>query len=55
MPGLLTPDQAAVAILKGWAQGQFEIHFPKRFTLWMKTLRHLPNRMYFYVVRKAAL
>jgi NAD(P)-dependent dehydrogenase (short-subunit alcohol dehydrogenase family) len=55
MPGLLTPDQAAVAMLKGWAEGQFEIHFPKRFTLWMKTLRHLPNRMFFYVVRKAAL
>ncbi len=55
MPGLLTPDQAAVAMLKGWSLGQFEIHFPKRFTLWMKTLRHLPNRMFFYVVRKATL
>jgi NAD(P)-dependent dehydrogenase (short-subunit alcohol dehydrogenase family) len=55
MPALITPEQAATAILKGWAQGAFEIHFPKRFTLWMKTLRLLPNRIYFYLVSKAAL
>ena len=54
MPALITPEQAATAILKGWAQGAFEIHFPKRFTLWMKTLRILPNRVYFYLVSKAA-
>ena len=55
MPALITPEQAATAILKGWARGAFEIHFPKRFTLWMKTLRILPNRMYFYLVAKATL
>ena len=52
MPALLTPAQAAKAIVQGWAQGDFEIHFPKRFTLWMKALRLLPNRMYFYVARR---
>lgn len=55
MPALITPEQAATAILKGWARGAFEIHFPKRFTLLMKTLRILPNRAYFYLVSKAAL
>jgi NAD(P)-dependent dehydrogenase (short-subunit alcohol dehydrogenase family) len=55
MPGLITPAQAAQAILKGWAQGRFEIHFPKRFTWWMKALRVVPNRWYFYLVRKAVL
>jgi short-subunit dehydrogenase len=55
MPALITPEQAATAILKGWARGAFEIHFPKRFTVWMKTLRILPNRMYFYLVAKATL
>jgi short-subunit dehydrogenase len=55
MPALLTPAQAAQAIVKGWARGAFEIHFPKRFTLWMKALRLLPNRMFFALVRKAAL
>jgi short-subunit dehydrogenase len=55
MPALITPEQAAAAILQGWARGAFEIHFPKRFTLWMKALRVLPNRVYFYLVGKAAL
>jgi NAD(P)-dependent dehydrogenase (short-subunit alcohol dehydrogenase family) len=55
MPALLTPQQAALAILKGWAAGSFEIHFPKRFTLWLKLLRHLPYRLYFALVGRATL
>jgi short-subunit dehydrogenase len=55
MPALLTPAQAAVAIVQGWAKGRFEIHFPKRFTLWLQLLRILPNRAYFYLVSRAAL
>ena len=55
MPALLTPDQAADAIVAGWAQGAFEIHFPKRFTLWLKLLRILPNRVFFKLVGKVAL
>jgi NAD(P)-dependent dehydrogenase (short-subunit alcohol dehydrogenase family) len=53
MPALLSPDQAAQAIVAGWASGQFEIHFPKRFTLWLKLLRLLPYRAYFQLVQKA--
>jgi NAD(P)-dependent dehydrogenase (short-subunit alcohol dehydrogenase family) len=53
MPALLTPEQAAQAILKGWARGVFEIHFPKRFTLWLKALRLLPYRLYFDLVERA--
>ena len=52
MPALMTPDQAATAMLKGWAQGAFDIHFPKRFTLWLKLLRLLPYRWYFALVRR---
>jgi NAD(P)-dependent dehydrogenase (short-subunit alcohol dehydrogenase family) len=55
MPGLLTPAQAAQAILKGWRQGAFEIHFPKRFTLWMQALRLLPDRLFFALVSRATL
>ncbi len=55
MPALLTPEQAAQAIVAGWAKGRFEIHFPKRFTLWLKLLRILPNRLYFKLVGKVAL
>ena len=54
MPALLTPEQAARAILKGWGQGAFVIHFPKRFTLWLKALRLMPNRLYFQLVRRIA-
>jgi NAD(P)-dependent dehydrogenase (short-subunit alcohol dehydrogenase family) len=52
MPGLITPEQAAEAILQGWQHGQFEIHFPKRFTLLMKALSLLPHALYFPVIRK---
>ena len=52
MPALISPEQAAVEILQGWARGDFEIHFPKRFTLWMKALQLLPYRLYFYCVRQ---
>jgi NAD(P)-dependent dehydrogenase (short-subunit alcohol dehydrogenase family) len=55
MPALITPEQAAHAILKGWAAGAFEIHFPKRFTLWLKLLRLLPYRSYFALVARATL
>ena len=52
MPALLTPAQAASAIVKGWAQGAFEIHFPKRFTLWMQALRVLPYRWFFALAKR---
>ncbi len=52
MPGLITPEQAAQAMLAGWARGDFDIHYPKRFTRWMKLLRLLPYRLYFPLVRK---
>ena len=52
MPALITPAQAAEAIVHGWSRGEFEIHFPKRFTRVMKLLRLLPNRLYFAVVRR---
>ena len=47
MPALISPAQAAQAILRGWARGRFEIHFPKRFTFWMKVLRCLPYPAFF--------
>ncbi len=52
MPALLSPAQAAAAILKGWARGAFEIHFPKRFTLGLKLLRLLPYGAYFALTRR---
>lgn len=52
MPALQTPQQAAAEMLKGWERGDFEIHFPKRFTRLMKLLRMLPYRLYFPAVRR---
>lgn len=52
MPQLITPDEAARAILRGWAAGQFEISFPWRFTIWMQLLRHLPSALFFSAVRR---
>ena len=52
MPALITPEQAATAMLAGWAEGLFDIHFPKRFTAWLKLMRLLPYRAYFALVRR---
>jgi len=54
MPALITPEVAAQEIVRGWAKGSFEIHFPKRFTLWLKGLRHLGYGAYFAAVRSGA-
>ena len=52
MPALLTPEQAAVAIVDGFRTGRFEIHFPKRFTLALKLVSLLPYRWYFPLIRR---
>ncbi len=52
MPALISPEVAAQEILKGWARGEFEIHFPKRFTRWMKALQQLPYGAFFPAIRR---
>ena len=53
MPALITPQQAASEIMQGWRRGEFEIHFPKRFTAWLKVMRHLPYSAYFPAIRRS--
>ena len=65
MPDLVTPevglnlldgeaaDEAARAMLRGWQHGLFEIHFPRRFSNFLKILRWLPDRLYFALVWRA--
>jgi NAD(P)-dependent dehydrogenase (short-subunit alcohol dehydrogenase family) len=53
MPALMEPDEAAERMLRGWARGRFEIHFPRRFTLLLKALRCLPTGPYETLVRRA--
>ncbi|HEX7435750.1 MAG TPA: SDR family NAD(P)-dependent oxidoreductase [Caldimonas sp.] len=52
MPALISAEQAAGEIVQGWADGEFEIHFPKRFTRSMKALSHLGDDLYFKAIRK---
>ena len=52
MPALLTPAQAALATVDGFRRGNFEIHYPKRFTRVMKLLALLPYGLYFPLVRR---
>lgn len=42
MPAMISADQAADAVIRGLKGRAFEIHFPRRFTLWVKLLRLLP-------------
>ena len=53
MPSIITPEVAALEIEKGFANGEFEIHFPKRFTNVLKLLRHLPYSLYFRAIKKS--
>ncbi len=52
MPALQTPGQAALATVNGLKQGNFEIHFPKRFTRLLKLFALLPYRWYFPLIRR---
>jgi dsRNA-specific ribonuclease len=38
--------------LAGIAAGRFEVHYPKRFTRFLKFARLLPYRLYFALVRR---
>jgi hypothetical protein len=52
MPALMSASAAARATLAGIGAGRFEIHYPRRFTVWLKLLRLLPYRLQFGAVRR---
>jgi len=52
MPAIIQPAQAAEEIIEGLRSGNFEIHFPKRFTRVMKLLALLPYGLYFRLMRR---
>lgn len=54
MPALLTPEQAAAEIISGLEDGEFEIHFPKRFTRWLRMVRRLPYFLRFRIIAEVA-
>ncbi|MFZ6656370.1 SDR family NAD(P)-dependent oxidoreductase [Undibacterium sp. TJN19] len=52
MPALMSAPDAAQAVVKGMERGDFHIHFPKRFTNWLRLARLLPYPLYFRLVHK---
>jgi NADP-dependent 3-hydroxy acid dehydrogenase YdfG len=52
MPALISAKEAATEILAGIQKGEFDIHFPKRFSGFLKFLRILPYPVYFWIVRR---
>lgn len=52
MPGLMRPDQAARALLRGIERGAFHIHFPRKFTNTLRFARLLPYRLYFWLIAR---
>jgi short-subunit dehydrogenase len=52
MPALQTPEQAATSILGGISKGNFEIHFPHRFTMILKFVQLLPYRLRFLLLKR---
>ena len=52
MPALISPQEAAEQIVLGIERGEFHIHFPRRFTNWLRFAQLLPYRAYFWLIHK---
>lgn len=52
MPALISPEEAATATLVGFAHGDFEIDYPRRFTRVLRRVSRLPYRWYFPLIRR---
>lgn len=52
MPAIITPEQAAEAVLRGMQRRGFEINFPLRFTWMMKLVRALPYALSLRLMRR---
>ena len=52
MPMIITPHKAAASIISGLNKSSFEIHFPKKFTLFLKLLSIFPYRLKLFFTKK---
>jgi NADP-dependent 3-hydroxy acid dehydrogenase YdfG len=52
MPMMISAEQAARHIADGLTRAAFEVHFPKRFTFWLKLVRLLPYSLAFWITKK---
>ena len=55
MPFMMTPRNAAAAIIRGLAKQKYEIAFPWQLALSVKFMRLLPYPLFFLLVRKALM
>ncbi len=51
MPMIIEVDEAAKSLAEGFLSKRFEIHFPKKFTYFMKLIDVLPKALYFPLSR----
>lgn len=52
MPALISVERAAEDILKGLCKQQHEIHFPKHFSILLKIISILPDKLQFFLLGK---
>jgi NAD(P)-dependent dehydrogenase (short-subunit alcohol dehydrogenase family) len=52
MPALISAERAAWEMVEAMEDGEFHIHFPKRFSNCLRLLRLLPYHLYFWIVHK---
>lgn len=52
MPFIISQDDAANEIYQGLLKKKFEIHFPKKFTFFIKLLKLIPYKLYFALTKK---
>ena len=52
MPALISAEEAAQEIIAGFARGDFEIHFPRRYRLRLTPRRRFTRRWYFPLIRR---
>lgn len=52
MPQLMEPEFAAQKMLDGLSGNKFDITFPNPFLLYLKFLRILPYRLYFWITKR---
>ncbi len=52
MPGLMTPEQAAQAIMTGFEQGRFEIRFPRGFANVLRWIARVPDSLRFALLHR---
>lgn len=55
MPGIIPVEETASKLIAGLKARKFEIIFPRGFVYMMKSLRRMPNALFFWIMRTIVL